>query len=137
MTGDKKVTTERENVWTKVSHLETEMASIKSDVRGLYTGIEEIREVLVRMQENTRPNVQALVVGALAVCSFLVTIGGLTVAPIWRGIDDINSEITRVEGKVGTTETRLTERMYRDEELLLEEIRRQARIEGALGIFQD
>jgi hypothetical protein len=130
MTGDKKVTTERENVWTKVSHLET-------DVRGLYGAIDEIREVLVRMQDNTRPNVQALVVGALAVCSFLVTIGGLTVAPIWRNVDDLNGEIARIERKVGTAEARLTERMYRDERLLLDEIRRQARIEGALGIFQD
>lgn len=121
-----------DTVWSKISKLEMETAAIKSDIRGLFAGLNEIRDVLVRMQENNRPNVNGLLIGGLALASFLVTIGGLTVTPIWRSIGDHEQDLLQLDARIYQTEKEISERIYRNEELILEQGRDQARLQGML-----
>lgn len=121
-----------DTVWSKISKLEMETAAIKSDIRGLFAGLNEIRDVLVRMQENNRPNVNGLLIGGLALASFLVTIGGLTVTPIWRSIGDHEQDLLQLDARIYQTEKEISERIYRNEDLLLEQGRDQARLQGML-----
>ena len=84
------------SVAAKVSKLETDQASMRSDIRGIFAGLDEIREVLARMQENARPNLGGLLITVIAVCTFLVTVGGLAMAPIYRNQTRMAVELTRI-----------------------------------------
>ena len=125
-----------DRVWDKISRLETETAAIKSDIRGLYGGVDEIRDVLKNMQMSNRPNINALFIASIAVCSFFVTIGGLTVSPIWREMNELNGRIQVLNENDSIIEERLSDRMYRDEELLLEIIKQQAYQDGMLDVVR-
>lgn len=71
-------------MWTRLGTLETQSAAQSTDIRGIYAGLDEIRDVLVRMQESAKPNLGALFLVLLATCTFLVTVGGLALAPVYR-----------------------------------------------------
>ena len=83
----------------RVSELERHAAATSTDIRGIYAGLDEIRDVLVRIQENAKPNLGGLFVVLLATCTFLVTIGGLTMAPVFRELARIN-EVQTVSSNI-------------------------------------
>lgn len=68
----------------RLSELERQSAAQSTDIRGIYAGLDEIRDVLVRIQESAKPNLGGMFLVLLATCTFLVTIGGLTMAPVYR-----------------------------------------------------
>lgn len=84
---------------TRIGELERQSAAQSTDIRGIYAGLDEIRDVLVRMQESAKPNVSGMFMVLLATCAFLVTIGGLSMAPVYR-------DLTRLfESKAAMTQT--------------------------------
>ena len=101
-----------ENNESRVSELERQSAAQSTDIRGIYAGLDEIRDVLVRMQENAKPNLGALFLVLLATCTFLVTVGGLALAPVYR-------DQARVYDRIESSEARM-----------LESRERVARLEG-------
>ena len=87
--------------WQRISDLERQHAAITTDIRGIYAGLDEIRDVLVRIQENAKPNLNALFFTILATCTFLMTIGGLTLAPAYRELGRHDDELTRIQHLAG------------------------------------
>ena len=79
--------TERESdgaMWAELSTLKTQSAAISTDIGNIYGAIDEIRDAFVRSQENAKPNLGAMIAILLATCTFLVTVGGLALAPVYR-----------------------------------------------------
>lgn len=90
----------------RLGQLEQDSAAQSRDITGLYAGLEEIRDVLIRMQESAKPNLNALFLVLLATCTFIVTIGGLTLAPIYREQARAYEALTRLQeaqGEVAST----------------------------------
>ena len=83
MSGETK-TNDEGGMWSRIGILEKQSAAQSTDIRGIYAGLEEIRDVLVRIQDNARPNLGGMFLALLATCTFLVTIGGLAMAPVYR-----------------------------------------------------
>ena len=81
---------------TRLNVLEREAAATRSDIRGIYSGLDEIRAVLVRIQEGSKPNLNAMFIAILAACSIMITIGGLAIAPINQTIDKIYDDQQRL-----------------------------------------
>ena len=68
----------------RLNLIEQRSSAQATDIRGIYGALDEIRDVLVRMQESSKPNIMGYFLILLATCTFLVTIGGLTLAPLYR-----------------------------------------------------
>jgi len=86
-----------ENTDTKrISDLEKDHSGMKTDIRGIYAGLEEIREAVIRLAENAKPNLTGLFLVLLATCTFLITVGGLTMAPAFRELGRHSEEISEV-----------------------------------------
>jgi len=90
-------TTKTENPWdhpsvARMSAIETQQAGMVTDIRGIYAGMDEIRDVLVRMQENAKPNLGIMFLVVIAVCTFLVTVGGLSLSPVHKEIARLNAQ---------------------------------------------
>jgi len=97
-------------IWNRLTELEQHRAATTSDIRGIYAGLDEIRDVLVRLQENNKPNVGGMFLALLATCTFIVTIGGLSLAPIYRDLSRMNDRIQEVTNNQNTIlSTRFTE----------------------------
>jgi len=82
---------------SRISELEQQQAATATDIRGIYAGMDEIRNVLVRMQENAKPNLVGLFLAGLFTCTFMVTVGGLALAPAYNGINSNAVDIDKVE----------------------------------------
>lgn len=136
-----------DSVWERIGALEKSDAAKATDIRGIYGALDEIRDVLVRMQENARPNLGGMFLVLLATCTFLVTIGGLTMAPIYREQartsaalvqlmkhqnDMALDRFTNADG--AKLEDQLITRMRENENTFYATRERVARMEGALGI---
>ena len=78
---------------SRLNALEQQAATTSTDIRSIYAGIDDIRDVLVRIQENARPNMAGLFIAVLATCTFLVTIGGLVILPINRELSEVQLEL--------------------------------------------
>ena len=102
-------------VWAAISELKQDNSVVKTDIRGIYAGMDEIRDVLVRMQENSKPNLGGMFVVLLATCTFLVTIGGLTMAPVFRELGRIN-DVQDVSSEILMERTGLIGRMQAETE---------------------
>jgi hypothetical protein len=79
------------SIWAAISELKQDNSVVKTDIRGIYAGMDEIRDVLVRMQENAKPNIGGMFLVLLATCTFMVTVGGLTLAPLYRGMTGVTT----------------------------------------------
>lgn len=73
-------------MWTRLSEVERQSAAHTTELRSIYAGLDEIRDVLVRMQENAKPNIGGMFLLLLATCTFFVTVGALSLAPVYRDL---------------------------------------------------
>ena len=136
-----------DSVWSRIGVLEKQDAAMERDIRGILGGLEEIRDVLVRMQENARPNLGGMFLILLATCTFFVSIGGLALAPIYREqgrtstalVEILNTQndmranrFTSFDGQ--ELDQQITERMHENERLFNETRARVAKIEGILSV---
>ena len=124
-------------LWNRLSEVERQSAAQSTDIRGIYAGLDEIRDVLVRIQESAKPNLGGMFLVLLATCTFLVTIGGLTLAPIYRDQArsyDLLSNILATQNNMRSS--RFTDK---DGQLLMQEVvenrERLATMEGQLQIL--
>lgn len=101
-------------MWAELSTLKTQSATQSTDIRGIYGALEEIRDAFVRFQENSRPNLGGMFLVLVATCTFLITAGGLALAPMYKAQD-----VSRV--------TMRTDRTH-----IIENRERLARLEGVL-----
>jgi len=104
---------------SRITQVEKDTASMKSDIRGIYSTMGEIKNAFVKFQDNSKPDIRGLFISILATCTFLVTIGGLAMAPMYNNqakveaatlslsdkVYDINDRLARLEGPL----TRRTE----------------------------
>jgi len=88
--------------WSRIAELERDQAATTTDIRGIYAGMEEIRDVLVRIQESAKPNIGMLFIALLATCTFFVTIGGLALAPIYRDMARFDTQIMEFQNTQNT-----------------------------------
>jgi len=83
-------------MWGRISTLENQSIAHETSLENIYAGLEEIRNVLVRMQDNARPNLGGMFLVLLATCTFIVTIGGLSLAPVYRDLSRLYESHARV-----------------------------------------
>ena len=132
-------------VWSRIGLLEKQSAAQATDIRGIYAGLEEIRDVLVRMQESAKPNLGGMLLVLIATCAFLVTLGGLTMAPVHREQDRSYDAITILaENQNNMRANRFTSadgdaledllraKIHSDEKVIYSNQERIARMEGIL-----
>lgn len=124
MYKDNDMPTDETKLWSKLGEHDKQIATIVSDIRGIFGGLEEIRDVLNRIQESNRPNIGGMVIILIAVCGFLVTVGSLTMAPVYRDL----TRMYQVQDKVierlnGITASRFTNK---DAEALEDKLRTQS-----------
>lgn len=140
----------------RLGHLETNSASTRSDIKSLFNLVENIALQLERMSDRTRPNTMGFFAAAIALCALISTIGVLAFAPVYRSIDDIQfsdhgmkADIAAIMSSRYTpddaremktvhdvdlqkTDDRLSDRIYRNEQVLIDLLSRTATVEGSL-----
>ena len=134
-------------MWTRLGEVERQSASHTTELRSIYAGLDEIRDVLVRIQENSKPNIGGMFLILLATCTFFVTVGGLSLSPVYRDLTRLyevtaamdkeqeanhKNRFTSTDGK--DLEERMTARMRENEATFYETRERVARMEGVMGI---
>jgi hypothetical protein len=72
------------SLWSRIGEHDKQLSAQSTDIRGIYGALDEIRDVLVRMQESAKPNLGGMFLVLLATCTFLVTVFGLSLAPVYR-----------------------------------------------------
>jgi len=105
------------NFGTRVSEIERQQAVTDADVRGIYASIDEIREVLVRMQENqermretNRPNLGALFLALLASVTILVSLGSMALSPRDTAIEALKDQFKELSARqLSVTSNRFTD----------------------------
>lgn len=117
--------TDSNKVWSRITEHDKQIAAMVTDIRGIYSNIDEIRNVLVRIQDGAKPNLGGMFLVLIATCTFLVTIGGLTMAPVYRDLtrmyevqDKTLTDLNTIQGNRFTA---------RDAENLEDKLREQAR----------
>ena len=140
----------------RLGHMETDSASTRSDIKSLYNLVENIAVQMDRMVDRTRPNTMGFFAAALSVCMLMATIGVLAFAPVYRTLDNINIDDRRMQSDIQNiqstrftpddaqnlknthdrdldqTDERLSERIYRNEQVLIDLLSRTATVEGQL-----
>lgn len=81
----------------RLIEVERAQAVTTSDIRGIFAGLDEIRAVLTRMQENNKPNLGGLFLALIATLSFFLTVGGLSLAPLYRDLSRIDSSMYNIQ----------------------------------------
>ena len=138
----------------RLGHLETDSASTRSDIKSLFNLVENIALQLERMADRTRPNTMGFFAAAIALSALISTIGVLAFAPVYRSIDDIKfsdhgmkSDIAAIQSTRYTPDDaremkavhdsdlrevdgRLSNRIYRNEQVLIDLLSRTATVEG-------
>ena len=141
---------------SRLNLIEQKTSAQATDIRGIYGALDEIRDVLVRMQESSKPNIMGYFIVLIATCTFLVTIGGLTLAPLYRDNVRVSTSLIelgaaqvaagkntfktpdaealedklRIEHNIGYT--RLEERMHFNENRLFQQAKDTAYMQGQL-----
>ena len=138
----------------RLGSLETTSASTDSRLNSLVDSVEKIGHQIEKMADRTRPNLFALITAVLSSFALIATYGVLAFAPVYRTIDLLTSDLriteNTVEGIVSTrftpddarnleldhdsdvakTKTELSNRIYRNEGLILDTMQRIAKLEG-------
>ena len=134
-------------LWERIGTLERHSAAQIETNRGIFGALEEIRDVMTRIQENNRPNLGGMFLVLLATCTFLVTIGGLTMAPVYREQARTYEALTRATEVMNemrsnrftaddgaTLEHMLENRLRENETTFYATRERLAFVEGVMGI---
>lgn len=79
----------------RLAELERGHAATTSDIRGIYAGLDEIRDVLVRIQEGSRPNIGGMIALLFSGCTLVLLIGGLAFAPMYKDMTRINTALNQ------------------------------------------
>ena len=114
----------------RVAKLESDGAAMRSDIRGIFAGLDEIRDVLVRMQDNARPNLGGMFMVLLATCTFLVTVGGLSLAPLYNDMAQLYESQARAAEATADLEKILRDEIQKSETHISENRDRISYIEG-------
>lgn len=126
--------------WDRISELEQSQAAVTSDIRGIYAGMDEIRDVLVRIQENAKPNMAGAIVILIAACTLVLGIGNQALAPIKENQNFLQQQLSenhaalietaRMEGWIEAKSEEYSKGIAYNAETALQSRERIARIEG-------
>ena len=80
------------DIHTRISQLEVEFASTRSDIKSLFNIVTGISNKLDSMVERNRPNTLGAMGLAVSLVLMIATIGALAFAPIYRDLDSMSRD---------------------------------------------
>ena len=97
------------NIHSRITELEVEFASTRSDIKSLFNIVKSVSDKLDNMDIRNRPNTLALFGAAISLVVVIATVGALAFAPAYRAIDDMKvDDRIMAEALVQIQSTRFT-----------------------------
>lgn len=88
----------------RIGEMEARDAATQSDIRTLFNMLESLATQVDRIVQNSRPNLVSYILTLVAVCTLVITIGGLALWPLHKSVERLDNAHEREEQRINELE---------------------------------